>query len=188
MCYAPLIFFCLPWCKSPSGPRPPHYWGFNWTHHTHTFKRLISSSQRPLLDNTQYSRQTSTPPAGLKSTLPYTYVRTYIRTHVYTYVCVCTYVLTYVCMYVYIYMYVCVSMYVRVYVCIYVCMCVLRMYVLIYVLCTCVCTYVWMNYVFYTHKQTVPNTNCSHQPHIAHYITSELLLNAKCSGFKWGIN
>jgi len=88
----------------------------------------------------------------------------YIRTYVCTYVCI------YICMYVYIYVYiytcvcVCVCMYVCMYACVYYIAMYVRMYVLIYIIWTCVCTYVWINYLFYTHKQTVPNTNCSHKP------------------------
>jgi len=42
------------------------------THHTRykSSGRVISPSQRPLPDNTQHSRHTSTPPAGFEPTIP----------------------------------------------------------------------------------------------------------------------
>ena len=69
--------------------------------HTHSSRRVISSSQRPLPENTQHSKQTSMPPAGFEPTIsagerPQTHafdrattgigIHTYTHTHTYIYI------------------------------------------------------------------------------------------------------
>ena len=58
------IIFCGP--ATQRGSWPPHSWGFLITHND---ARVISSSQRPLPDNTQRSQQTNMPPVGFEPTI-----------------------------------------------------------------------------------------------------------------------
>ena len=67
--------FFYPGATSPTGPEASlsRIYSHVKTHHTRwdCSGRVISSSQRPLLDNTQHSqRQTSVPPAGFEPTIP----------------------------------------------------------------------------------------------------------------------
>ena len=68
-------FVCFWRDSPPSVPWPPHSRGFQITHKTthhsrqNSSGRVISSSQRPLRDNTQYSQQISMPPVGFEPTV-----------------------------------------------------------------------------------------------------------------------
>jgi hypothetical protein len=65
----------IPWHNSPHCAKAVSLSMFHddtWTQHTRydSSGRVISPKQRPLLDNTQQSRKTSMPPAGIKPTVP----------------------------------------------------------------------------------------------------------------------
>jgi hypothetical protein len=71
-----LLFLSLHGERAPSRPRPPHYRGsavtLSYTHHTRqdSSRRVIGPSQRLLPDNTQYSKETSMSPSGIRTRVP----------------------------------------------------------------------------------------------------------------------
>jgi len=66
-----MVSFSFPWSRARNGSRPPRYRDVNitldYTHHTSS-RRVISPTQRPLLNHTQHSQETDThAPGGIRS-------------------------------------------------------------------------------------------------------------------------